>query len=159
MLFLQRYWWSTNTAIWLNMSFLAYNLWRRIFPDMGFAQKNSVIESFTLGYFQHKIMTRFYKNLFPQFRQRRFFLKFTTGILLLDSTAAKNFFKKIMKRFWFTDRLEFTEPHLPGFQKQAKRSISWEKLKRWKLSKLQRPIMLQMSLLYTTDPVESQLIF
>lgn len=129
------------------------------FPRYGFCtEKHSVIESFNLGYFKHKIMTRFYKNLFPQFWQRQIFLKLTTGILLLDPTAAKNFLKKIMKRFWFTDKHEFTGPHLPGFQKKAKRSISWEKLKRWKLSKLQRPIMLQMSLLYTTDPVESQLI-
>ena len=41
-----RYWWPKNPAIWFDKNILAYNLWGRIFPDIGLHRKTEHCEVF-----------------------------------------------------------------------------------------------------------------
>lgn len=67
--------------IYLHEKHLVQNLWSRIVPDIGFEEgtRELTVRSFILGYFQQKVMNKFYAHFYP-FSVKQYFRK----ILFVD---------------------------------------------------------------------------
>ena len=146
---------SKNPVVWLDESILAIYWPYRIFPYIGFAQENrGTAISFISGYFQQKVMTKFYekwKNLhfspfcrfqgilgdFRELRKQEFFWRisfyhFSVFRFLLLCRVSEKLRKKLRDRLvkevqseGYKDKQEFTGPPLPAKRIQRKARIHW----------------------------------
>lgn len=103
---MKRYWWSEDPAIWLDRSIFDYNLWTRIFTDIGFAWVISFILSYSKKQWQNFIKLKKKPSILDIFcsfwGKQELFQKihFCHTYLFLDFYCCTKFQKKVMNRFW-----------------------------------------------------------